>query len=263
MSVPVTSAAAPSRRTTLWRVELLRLWRTRRWVALLAVYLLFGLLGPLSARYIREILARAGGDITIVAPDPVPADGLAAFVNNASQIGLVVVVIVAALALTLDARPGLAVFYRTRVRRPADLVVPRFVVAASAAALAYLAGLLAAVYETVVLLGGIDPLDVAMGGLLGMLYLVFAVAVVALAASRSRSVLATVGITLGALLALPIVGVWAPLGRWLPSALVGAQDALARGVKTPGDYLGATAVTLVLTVGLVVLACRLIGRRDL
>ena len=45
-----------------------------------------------------------------------PADGIAQFVGNASQIGLLVVVLVAASALAFDARREMAVFLRTRVR---------------------------------------------------------------------------------------------------------------------------------------------------
>lgn len=81
-----------------WKLEILRLTRTKKWVALAGVYVAFGLLGPLTARYIKEILARVGtSDGTVItAPDPVPADGMVQFVSNASQIGTLVVVIVAA-----------------------------------------------------------------------------------------------------------------------------------------------------------------------
>lgn len=248
---------------SLWRVERMRVLRTRRWIALLAVYLFFGLLGPFTARYLAEILARSGANVPVELPAPVPADGLASFVSNASQIGLLVVVIVAASALTLDARPGLSVFYRTRVRRHADLVMPRFVTSAVAAVAAWTAGTLAATYETVVLIGAPGTTAVLLGWVLGSLYLAFAVALVAVAASRSRSVLATVGITLGVLLALPILGLYRPLGRVLPSALVGSMDALARGTSQPGDFIGAVVVTVALTGLLVAGAIRLTGRRDL
>lgn len=248
---------------SLWRLERLRVLRTRRWVALLAVYLFFGLLGPFTARYLAEILARSGAKVPVELPPPVPADGLASFVSNASQIGLLVVVIVAASALTLDARPGLSVFYRTRVRRHADLVLPRFVTTAVAAVAGWSAGTLAATYETVVLIGSPGVTAVLLGWLLGSLYLVFAVALAAVVAGRSRSVLATVGMTLGVLLALPILGLYRPVGRVLPSALVGSMDALARGTNHPGDYLGAAGLTVLLTAGLVAAAVRLTGRRDL
>ena len=45
---------------SLWRLELLRLTRTRRGLALFAVYLLFGFVGPLTARYLSDLLELAG-----------------------------------------------------------------------------------------------------------------------------------------------------------------------------------------------------------
>ena len=55
---------------TLWRLEWLRLVRTRRLVVIIAVYVFFGLTGPLSARYLGEILNRVGGGIKVELPAP-------------------------------------------------------------------------------------------------------------------------------------------------------------------------------------------------
>ena len=134
----------------LWRLEVLRLSRTRRWIALVGVYVLFGLLGPLSARYIKEILERVGtSDGTVITvPDPVPADGLVQFVSNASQIGTLVVVIIAAGSLAFDAIPEMGVFLRTRVHPAWRILVPRLVVSFVAAAGAFLLGVGVAWYET-------------------------------------------------------------------------------------------------------------------
>jgi len=38
---------------SLWRLEVLRLWRTQRWLILLAVFVSLGVLGPLTARYLH------------------------------------------------------------------------------------------------------------------------------------------------------------------------------------------------------------------
>ena len=48
---------------SLWRLEWLRLTRTKRWIALVGVYLFFGLLGPFTARYMAEIISFAGGEL--------------------------------------------------------------------------------------------------------------------------------------------------------------------------------------------------------
>ena len=49
----------------LWRLEWLRLVRTKRWIALVGIYVFFGLLGPLSARYMGEIVERFGGGVQV------------------------------------------------------------------------------------------------------------------------------------------------------------------------------------------------------
>src|SRR5574342_43661 len=114
---------------SLWRLEWLRLVRTRRLVALLSVYLFFGFTGPLTARYLNAIFERLGtGEVRVEFPTPRPADGIAQFVGNTSQIGLLVVVMVAGSALAFDARREMAVFVRTRVESVRTILVPAFTV---------------------------------------------------------------------------------------------------------------------------------------
>jgi ABC-2 type transport system permease protein len=183
----------------LWRLEWLRLVRTHRLLALIGVYVFFGLTGPLTARYLSALMGRLGTEgVRVEFPDPVPADGVAQFVGNTSQIGLLVVVLVAASALSFDARREMAVFLRTRVRGVRDIVVPGFVVNAGAAAAALGFGSLMAWYETAVLLGPVPVPAMVAGMALSALFLAFAVALTAAVASTVRGVAATAGVTLAA-----------------------------------------------------------------
>lgn len=247
---------------TLWRLEWLRLVRTRRLAALAGIYVLFGFLGPLTARYLPEIIDRFGGDITVVVPDPVPADGISQYVGNASQVALLVAVGIAAAATTLHALPQMAVFLRTRVPNGARLVVPRLVVAGTAVVGAYLLGAAAAWYETAVLLGPLPAGGMLAGLGYGAAYLVFAVAVVAAAGALLRSTLATAGVSVLVLIAMPLVGLVEPIGSLLPSHLVGALVNLARG-GTAADYLPALGITVAGSAALVAGAIRASGFRQL
>lgn len=247
---------------SLWRLEWLRLIRTRRLVALVGVFLFFGFLGPLSARYMKQILENFGGNIQIVVPDPVPADGITQYVGNAIQIGLLVSVGIAAAALAFDAKPQMGIFLRTRARRVGDIITPRYVVTTVAAVGSFMLGSIAALYETVVLIGSLSIGDWLLGMLLGSLYLAFAIAVVAVVAARAKSVMLTVVLSVVILLLLPIVGVVPDVGRWLPSHLLGGIDGLVRDGAF-GDYVGAVVVTIVLTAGALWLAVRWAGQREL
>lgn len=246
---------------TLWRLEWLRLVRTRRWVALTFVYLFFGLLGPITARYIGEIVKRFGGGVTVSFPDPTPADGITQFVGNASQIGLLVAVVVAAGALSLDAVPEIGTFFRTRVPSLARILLPRFTVTSAVVVGAFALGTLAAWYETVVLIGNVPAGRLLAGWILGAIYLVFVVAVVALVAARTSSLLTTVLATMVILLGLPIAGIVPDVGEWLPSHLVGALDGMVRGVVFT-EYLRAAVVTVMAGTVALWAAIRLSSRRE-
>ncbi len=250
-----------SRPMTLWRLELARLVRSRRIIALLGVFGFFGLTGPMLARYMGEILERFGGGVEIVVPEAVPADGITQYLSNASQIGLLVVLIVAAGALAFDAKPELAAFLRTRA--PIErLLAPRYVVSLLGAGAAYTLGLLAAWYETVVLIGPLPVPEMLAGLVASWLYLAFAVAVVALCAALVRGVLGTVAFSAGVLLAVPILSVVDAVAPWLPSHLLGAPDALARGAEI-GDYWRAALVAVALTVAALAAAVARLRRREL
>lgn len=251
---------------TLWRLEWLRLIRTRRWVALLGVYVFFGLLGPLTARYLGEIISLAGGELdgaVIQLPPPVPADGMAQYAENALQLGTLVSVIVAAGSLAFDAIPEMGVFLRTRVPRVWRVLAPRLVVTAGAVLLTFVFGALMAWYETWALLGPPDAPAVLAGIGFALLFLVFVVALVGAIAQKAGSVLGTVMGSIVVLLVMPVAGVAGVVGRWLPTHLAGALGSLPAGTAVPGDYLGASMVTLAATAGLVWLAVELAGRREL
>ena len=247
---------------TLWRLEFARLLRTSRGVALLAVYAFFGLLGPVSAAYMPEIFERfATEGMQITFEEPTPLDGLVQFVSNASQLGLLAVIIVAAAALSVDARPEVAAFLRTRVSRPSDLVVPRYVVVTAAASVALIVGTLVAVATTAILLGSLPVAELLVGTLYGVLYLAFAVAVVAASTGFVRSQLTAVFVAIVVLLALPVLGIIDAIGSWLPSALLSAVAPIVAG-EAATEYVPAAGVSVVATVALLALAVHRVGTRE-
>jgi len=247
---------------TLWRLEWLRLWRTRRVVAVAGVFILFGFIGPISAYYLPRLVAHAGDGIQVIVPPAVPPDGITAYLHNSLQLGALVAVIVAAASLTLDARPPLAIFYRTRVLRPAQLMLTRYVPVTLVTMAAFVAGTMVAWYETDVVLGAIHPVRLLIGVALELPYLAFVTAVVAGATAVVRGTLATIGVGLGTIILLPIASAFDVVARWSPSSLADSLDASVRG-EAIHVYSGPMAVTLVATVGLLALACVKANTREL
>lgn len=247
---------------TLWRLEWLRLTRTHRWMIIVGAYLLFGVVGPLTAAYLQDILGRFGGAMTIIAPDPTPADGIGQFIGNASQLGLLAVIIVGVGALAVDARPELAAFLRTRVQRAWTLLLPRYLVTLAVAASALIIGTGAAWALTAALIGGLPLAAMVVGTLYGILYLAFAVAVLAAVSGFTRSQPTTVFAALGILLVLPLIGLLPPIKPWLPSELLSAVASMAAGVPA-SNFLRAVATTIVASIGLLAVATHRFARREL
>ena len=79
---------------TLWHLELVRLTRTYRWTIVVGTYGLFGVIGPVTGRYLGEILEHFGGEMNVLIPEPTPADGIARFIANASLLGRLAALVV-------------------------------------------------------------------------------------------------------------------------------------------------------------------------
>jgi ABC-2 type transport system permease protein len=253
---------ASAHRMSLWRLEWLRMTRTPRAIALAVVFIAFGLIEPVVTKYQNKLLAHVQRGVHITLPPPTPADAISAYISNAAVIGLIVVVAIAAGAFSFDVRPGVSTFLRTRVSSMRQLVLPRYVVNAVAAAAAYLLGTLAAWYETQLLIGPMPAGSVLAGVLCETVYLALAVALTALAASLVRSTLGAVSIALGLLLALPIIGAWHAADRWLPSALVNAPVDLVSGAHQLQHFLPSLAVTAAAAVTALALAVLRLRERE-
>ena len=217
-----------------WRVEWLRVWRTRRLIGLLVVYAFFGFADPMLARYMAKLLGAATNTshLTITVADPVPADGMVGYLGSALQIGLMVGLAMLVSACAIDASYQLAIFYRTRRAQLWTLLVPRLTVSLGTMTAGFALGMAAAWYETAVLIGtpsfaGTMRLLVA-----GCCYQVAFGVIAFLLTAILRSVGTTTAIAIVLVLLSSILTTWPSIARWSP---VGLTD-------YAGIYAGDTAM---------------------
>ncbi len=244
-----------------WRLELLRLWRTRRLIALAAVYVILGLGIPILTHELPQLLEHANGSgVRVIAPPPTPVSSLAGFASNSGQLGTLVLVIVAAANLAIDARPALAAFYRSRTHRPSRLLWPRSVTLLGAASVCVAAGIACCWYETAVLIGPLQPAALAGGFGLELLWLCFCIALVACWAGLIKGVLPVIGATLATLLVLAFISGVHPIESWLPTKMAASLASLA-GSHPAGVPWHALATTAAATAGLAIAATWGVQRR--
>lgn len=249
---------------TTWRLEVRRLTRTGRLAALVGVFTLFGFVGPLLTKYLDSLLDWVGGSLggaTIVAPEPTVVAALQGFERNAAQVGLVVLVVVAISALAVDSVPQVGMFFRTRARSSWSILMPRTIITTLAGTAAASAGLLAAWYESAVLIGAV-PVRAILGGILG--YALLSLFVVSLAASWAQATRGTLGAVLGSLctlIAIPITGLLPALSDLTPTSLSTVASHLANDGSL-GDFVPAMLMTAGLSAALLIAATALFRRRE-
>lgn len=234
---------------SVWRVELLRVIRTRRLLALAILHLFLGATAPLLARFAGQIVSGIadGTAMTVTFADPRPADGILEYNKSALQIGLVADVALAALALTLDARPALSAYYRTRASIP-RLLLPRLAVTAASVVACSSLGFAFAWYETAVLIGAPDTDTTVATWALGTAYVVFAVAITFLISTVLSGTLAAAGTTIGVLLLMPVLGGIRAISDYVPSRLTTLPADLYAGSEA-GAAAAALIVATVLGLG--------------
>jgi ABC-2 type transport system permease protein len=214
--------------------------RTSRIVAVAVVFVLFGILGPLTDRYMKELLDAVGsqGGMTFQVPPPSLKGDLGQIVKNLSQFGVVCALLLAMGTVAWEKERGTAGMILTKpASRGAFLAAKLTAISLNLAVAVTLGGGLGYIY-TALLYPVAFPLGgyIAMAAILWWTLVVF-VAITLLGSTASRSAIAAAGlafvafIVLGILVTVPVVGPWSPLGLMTPAShLALGEDA--------GNFLG-------------------------
>ena len=234
-------------------VETRRLIRSGALIGLLAVFAFFGLSGPALALYMPELLAAAAGteQLTIEAADATPMDGIALFNQSAMQLGLILAVALAITSMSWDTRPGSSIFYRTRVRHLAPLMLPRLVINWIAAVGSYAGALLLAAALTTVFLGPIDSGLIITVGVASALYLIMAMSIGYLIMALTRRTAPAIAAATLLMLVLPLLSSVDALATWAPTTLLTGSGVGLADLAAPLLSAAAVSVGCVITAGLI------------
>jgi len=247
----------------LLRKEVREQLRTMRLPVVVAVFAILGLLSPVFARYVREIVeAVGGGQLQGMIPDPTVADAVAQFTKNIGQFGVLVAILVTMGAVATEKERGTAAFLLTKPIGRGAFVGAKVVAIGALLALATaVAGALCWIYTAMLF----EPLPVA--GFAAAVWLVWlSLAVVAsltfLASVATRSALVAGGVAFGAFLVAGILSAIPGIGAYMPTSLWAAADLLALG-SLPDPLAGPVVANLLFAAGAVGAAWWAFRRQEL
>jgi ABC-2 type transport system permease protein len=237
------------------RKELLEQWRTRKVIVVVAVFLLFGLTSPLLARFVFEIIQNVPGaeGFAGLIPTPTAADAVAQYIENITQFGFILTLLLAMGLIAGEKDRGTAAMTLSKPVPRWAFVLSKF----DALALVFLpavllAGLGAGYYTNLLFDPGLALGPFLLGNVLLWLWLLAMAAAVLLGSALGRTTLIGAGLGLLFSVALLIGGAFPQAAGVLPGGLVAWAGQL--GLPVAADALPATGAWGALAGTLVVIA---------
>lgn len=248
----------------LVRKELLEQWRTLRLIIVAAVFLAFGMLSPVLAKYTPELIKALvpANQVPLNLPPPTSADAVAQFAKSVGQTLTLAAILLAMGSVATEKERGTAAFILTKRASRAAFIVAKLVALGVTLGVAMIAAGIAAYVYTAWLFTA-PPIGgyAAMCAVLWLSLLVIA-AVTLLGSTLVRSAVAGGAIGFAAYIVLSIVSALPTIGPYTPAGLQGPAMQLALG-EAPTDLAGPLAVNALIVAGATVLAWLSFRRQEL
>jgi ABC-2 type transport system permease protein len=215
------------------RKELIEQWRTYRLFIVAVVLLLFGgFIAPLTAKYTPELvkaLVPSGDEVAQLIPPPTTDVAVQEYIQNVSQFGVLVALLVAMGAVAQEKDRGTAALMLVKPLPRGVFLVAKFIALGMTFTISILVAAIACYYYTMVLFEALNiPTWLALNGLLLLFMLVF-VALTLFCSTLTTSRVVAGGLAFGLLMALTALGALPRVGDYLPGRLISWAGGLMHG----------------------------------
>jgi ABC-2 type transport system permease protein len=215
--------------------------RTYRLLAVAAVFVLFGILSPVTDRYMKELFDAIGtetGGFSMTVPAPSLKGVADQLLKNLSQFGIICALLLAMGSVAWEKERGTAAMIMTKPASRAAFLAAKLVAISLSLGLGVILGCGLAYLYTAILYPSNFPLGgfVAASAMLWWIAVVFA-AITLLGSALTRSAIAAAGIGLVALIVLGIASALPVVGPYMPPSLGEPAMDLLLG-RDPGAILG-------------------------
>ena len=240
----------------LTRKELLESWRTYRLPVVAGLFLVIGILSPLTARFLPEIVKAAAGDQlgNLGLPPPVPADAADQLWKNLAQFGAFVAIILAMGAVSVERDRGTAAFVLVKTSSRGGFIGAKVLAIGILLGLAIAIAVVVGWIYTTILFEPMSPGGWAAMAVLAWLSVSAWAAITFLGSTVTGSTAAAAGIGFASLIGLSLVSAIPNVGRFTPGGLTTPALALATGQPVdPTDLVVpvvSTVILIAVTVGI-------------
>jgi ABC-2 type transport system permease protein len=216
------------------RKEIMEQFRTRRFLIVFIVLLVWGMLSPLTAKFIGDVFKSIPVMAPYVAlmPPPTVADAIGQYIKNVNQFMVILALLVTMGAVAVEKDKGTAALMLVKPLPRSTFILTKFLALVFTFGVSLLAAALADYYYTLYLF---QPLEIgpflALNGFM-LLYAMIYIAITLFASTLVKSQTAAGGIGFGALLFLAVLASIPPIKDKLPDQLIQWGAELMTGSHT-------------------------------
>ncbi|SOC43470.1 ABC transporter permease [Salinicoccus kekensis] len=249
----------------LFKKEAVESVRSFKLFALIIVFMIIGVVSPLTALLMPDILEAVMEDsgIAFELPPVSAFDSYSQFFSNANQMGLVVLVIIFGSILTHEFSRNTLVNLITKGLKKYNIILVKTVFAALAWTLAFVISALITYLYTIYYWGdAVHNLFAAFG--LTWLFGVFLITLIMAASAVFKSSFPGVLITvLAVVIIMMIAGIHPDIAEFLPQYLIGSNMALLHGELEIGDMMPSIIATVISSILMIVLSILIFNKTEM
>jgi len=241
--------------------ELLESVRTYRIIIMLAVFAIIGILSPLTALLMPQILGSIDlGGVIITLPEPTAMDAWGQFYSNIGSMGMLVVIIVFSGIMANEFSRGTLVNLLTKGLSRSTVVLSKFTAATIIWTLAYLLSLGVAMAYTA-FYWEIDLQNAILAFLSLWLFGELLISMLIFGGTLFASFAGSLALTGGAVVIMMLLNIAPGMARFNPISLAGDSLALLNGAASARDFIPAVVICILLVIVLVAASIVVFGRK--
>ncbi len=251
---------------TLLAKEFLEQRRTSKLLIFLAVFFIVGIISPMLAKYTPELLKMipnipAGLDINALIPTPTVKDAIIQYSKNASQFGVLLVIVLTMSVIAQERERGTAAMLFSKPVKRIAFIMSKWVAGMSTVTAAViLSGIICYVY-TAFLFSFLPVGKYLIYNLFLLIFLAVYLSISLMASALARSQSMAAAIAFGLLVILLVLSTLPRISDFCPTGLLSWGSAIIDGANT--TYWPALGISLALIAGSIAIAWLYLDRQEI
>ncbi|MFD2925109.1 ABC transporter permease [Halobacillus naozhouensis] len=252
---------------TVFKTESIGAWRNYKLIWVPLVFILLGIMDPLSTYYLPQILESVGGlpeGATIEIPTPPPADVFMMSIGQFNMIGIAVLVLMSMGTIANERKSGIAELILVKPVRYGTYVTAKWASIVVLSLLSMMAGILGSWYYVNLLFGELSfELIGAAAGFYG-LWIIFVITVTIFMNTLVKTPGLAAFLSIATLVAMFILSmILAHIIEWNPSLLTSYLGDMLQTGSIPDNLWGTAVVTILLITALLISASYILKHKEL